>query len=106
VLACMADRRECSRWQIVSRCRERARRVYYGAVVEIKKEIPEHMVSKSVLAPGSTTPAPERSNAMADQQPNPNKPDPNRPDPNKPDPNKPDPNKPDPNKPDPNKRSY
>jgi hypothetical protein len=101
VLACMADRRECSRWQIVSRCRERARRVYYGAVVEIKKEIPEHMVSKSVLAPGSTTPAPERSNAMADQQPNPNKPDPNRPDPNKPDPNKPDPNKPDPNK-----RSY
>ncbi len=40
VLACMADRRECSRWQIVSRCRERARRVYYGAVVEIKKEIP------------------------------------------------------------------
>jgi len=40
VLAWMADRRECSRWQIVSRCRERARQVYYGAVVEIKKEIP------------------------------------------------------------------
>ena len=40
----MADRRECSRWQIVSRCRERARQVYYGAVVEIKKEIPAEMM--------------------------------------------------------------
>jgi hypothetical protein len=35
----MEDRRECSDRKIVSRCRERARRVYYGAVFEVKKEI-------------------------------------------------------------------
>jgi hypothetical protein len=38
----MEDRRECSDRKIVSRCRERARRVYYGAVFEIKKEIPAY----------------------------------------------------------------
>jgi len=36
----MEDRRECSDKKIVSRCRERARRVYYGAVLDAKKEIP------------------------------------------------------------------
>ena len=40
VLVRMEDRREFFDRKIVSRCRERARRVYYGAVVEIKKEIP------------------------------------------------------------------
>jgi len=36
----MEDRRECSSRKIVSQCRERARRVYYGAVFELKKETP------------------------------------------------------------------
>jgi hypothetical protein len=40
VLVRMEDRRECSDRKIVSRRREQARRVYYGAVFEIKKEIP------------------------------------------------------------------
>jgi hypothetical protein len=40
VLVRVEDRRECSGKKIVSRCRERARRVYYRAVVEVKKEIP------------------------------------------------------------------
>ena len=40
VLVRMEDRRECFDRQIASRCRERARRVYYGAVFEVKKEIP------------------------------------------------------------------
>src|ERR1039458_6425628 len=39
----MEDRRECSDKKIVSRCRGRTRRVYYGAVFEIKKEIPVKM---------------------------------------------------------------
>ena len=39
VLLRMADRRECSRRKVVLRCCEQARRVYYGAVSEIKKEI-------------------------------------------------------------------
>ena len=39
VLVRMADRRECSRRKVVLRCCEQARRVYYGAVSEIKKEI-------------------------------------------------------------------
>ncbi len=39
VLVRMEDRRECSDKKIVSRCRDRARRVYYSAVFEIKKEI-------------------------------------------------------------------
>jgi hypothetical protein len=37
VLVRMEDRRECSDKKIVSRCRERARRVYHGAVVGVKK---------------------------------------------------------------------
>ena len=40
VLVRMEDRRECSDRKIVSQCREPARRVYYRAVVEVKKEIP------------------------------------------------------------------
>ena len=40
MLARMADRRELSRMKIVSQCREPARRVYYDAVFEVKKEIP------------------------------------------------------------------
>ena len=40
VLVRMEDRRECSDRKIVSRCREQARRVYYGGVFEAKKEIP------------------------------------------------------------------
>jgi hypothetical protein len=45
VLVRMEDRRECSDNKIVSRCRERARRVYYGAVFEVKKEIPSYSPS-------------------------------------------------------------
>jgi hypothetical protein len=41
VLVWMADRRECSRGKIVSQRREQARRVYYGVVLEAKKEIPD-----------------------------------------------------------------
>jgi hypothetical protein len=40
VLVRMEGRRECSNRKIVSPCRERARRVYYGAVFKSKKEIP------------------------------------------------------------------
>jgi hypothetical protein len=38
VLVRMADRRECSYRKIVSRCREWARRVYYGAVFKSKRK--------------------------------------------------------------------
>ena len=41
VLVRMEDRRECSDRKIVSQCREPAGRVYYRAVVEVKKEIPD-----------------------------------------------------------------
>jgi hypothetical protein len=40
VLVRREDHQECSDKKIVSRCRERAGRVYYDAVFEIKKEIP------------------------------------------------------------------
>ena len=40
VLVRMEDRRECSDKKVVSRCRERARRAYYGCVFKAKKEIP------------------------------------------------------------------
>ena len=44
----MEDRRECSDRKIISQCRERAGRVYYGAVFEAKKEIPGY----TELSPG------------------------------------------------------
>src|SRR5271157_4580199 len=40
VLVRMEGRRECSDRKLVSRCRERARRVYHGDIVGAKKEIP------------------------------------------------------------------
>jgi hypothetical protein len=40
VLVRMEEPRECSDRKIVSRCREREGRVYYGAIFEAKKEIP------------------------------------------------------------------
>jgi hypothetical protein len=36
--------------EIVSQCRESARRVYYGAVFEIKKEIPIKMMPEGWLS--------------------------------------------------------
>jgi hypothetical protein len=39
VLVRMAGRRECSWWQIVFTVSRRARRVYHGAISEIKTEI-------------------------------------------------------------------
>ena len=44
VLVRMEDRRESPITEIVSRCRQRATRVYYGAVFEVKKEIPDKML--------------------------------------------------------------
>ena len=50
----MEDRRECSDKKIVSRCRERARRVYYGVVFEVKKQIPIEWIVRLRRAPGLT----------------------------------------------------
>ena len=49
VLVRMEDRREFFDRKIVSRCRERARRVYYGAVFEIKKEIPDKLRTSAIF---------------------------------------------------------
>ena len=47
VLLRMADRRECSRRKVVLRCCEQARRVHYGAVSDIKKEILVNFLTRS-----------------------------------------------------------
>jgi len=43
VVVRMKDRRECSDRKMVSQCCEPAGRVYYRAVVEVKKEILDHI---------------------------------------------------------------